>query len=38
MFVLTHGRINIPFIDIFDEYKHEMLKDIKMIAKRNDND
>lgn len=38
MFVLSHGRINIPFIDIFDEYKHEMLKDIKMIAKRNDND
>lgn len=38
LFVLTHGRINVPFIDLFDEYKHELLKDIKMIARRNDND
>lgn len=38
LFVLTHGRIDIPFIDLFDEYKHELLKDIKMIARRNDND
>lgn len=38
LFVLTHGRINVPFIDLFDEYKHELLKDIRMIARRNDND
>lgn len=37
LFILTHGRINIPFVDLFTEYNNEILKDIKMIANRNEN-
>lgn len=37
LFILTHGRINIPFVDLFTEYNNEILKDLKMIANRNEN-